>query len=397
MDLSLLFEKIVDKGWKFYWYFIVFILLPGLSLFAVYLIFISWWCPVIPWWSLVESIGSGGIITIAFSVFVGFGIFFFLANIIVMPDLEGKKVIQRMMRDECELSDLRTKFTGKLKLDVWTREAWKQAEKPFTEVYLDGHIQEVQLSVGELNRIGENLAEIAPFEKNEKIVYLAHIFGLTRHDYSHNFEHWDTGTCTLTLDFIVTSNRVLFAQHPIAKVKKGLPSSRIIANHDCYVEPVIADMNLNEISKIYINDYGLVAIRGKGQELHFCEGEPHFTIGELHQVMGFKERTDVCAKLIKDIGYYHGLNTADVADALYDDVNLRYFAAGRCYACNSSDKCDNRVRLTNEQLARVTVGLRGSYQTRDLLRPEGYIGFDRARAAWLERMRELEYRRTIHG
>ena len=351
LNLEFMTWTIIRAGRTLYLFLLIYILLPALSLFALYLIFLEWFLGLhlIPWWPVVESVESGGIAATALGLYGGFGLFLLLTWM-MMPDEDEEQVMRHTMLDKRELTDLRAEFEGKLTHDILTPEAIEKTQEPSDEDCLASRIQ---LSLADLNRLGEKLAHMVPFEKNEKIGRIFHIYALTRLAGSERHFTKFGIAGTPALDFIVTSKRILFAEHPIGRVRTGLFSRRIIAYHDCYVKPVVASMELSDVHRIHNHGYGTVDIQDAGQELSLWG--PHFETSELVQTMGLAQRTDVCNEL-------------------------------RCDTCDPSWHCEAHMR------PHVMYEPSGSWPAQTYGLREEYIGFARARAVWLERMRELERR-----
>lgn len=127
--------------------------------------------------------------------------------------------------------------------DLWTKKAVEQATKPFNDGVSK---KDVQLSTKILDNLTKQLADMVYLGPDEKIMQFDHCHSMV----VKGKRYKDGG------DLIATSNKLLFALHPITKVKKGWFSSEKTVHHDRYVKPIALKVQFDDLKKVYASDYG---------------------------------------------------------------------------------------------------------------------------------------------
>ena len=111
-------------------------------------------------------------------------------------------------------------------------------------------IKTAQLSKEELDNLVGQLASLIFFSPDEKILYLNHFGSVRKYKWFRKrfrrIAKYGEG------DLILTSNKLLYSDHPITRVKKGLFSSEKVVHHDEYFKPIALNIDLSGVIKAYM-------------------------------------------------------------------------------------------------------------------------------------------------
>jgi len=129
--------------------------------------------------------------------------------------------------------------------DLWTKKAIGKATQTYKDSWSE---KDIHLSMEEFSKLAKQLPEIVYFAPDEKILHFGHFRGASVSEALDKMGEYEHG------DLIVTSNKLLYGEHPITKVKKGLFSSEKTVHHDSYLKPIALKIDLNELNKAYIHE-----------------------------------------------------------------------------------------------------------------------------------------------
>ena len=117
-------------------------------------------------------------------------------------------------------------------------------------------IKTAQLSTEELENLVSQLDSSVFFSSDEKILYLNHFGSMRKYKWHRRrfrrIAKYGEG------DLILTSNKLLYGDHPITRVKKGFFSSEKVVHHDEYFEPIALKVDLGGDIKAYMERKYLV-------------------------------------------------------------------------------------------------------------------------------------------